>query len=194
MSANVSEKADRAFMLELKRTDSERHASLERDMQQVPDALRPLLPFVGQASSTLVRDILAIKENRTIPIVAKLLQLAVPTINDVEKRARKALAVIARSRRSILPKDTFELATISELNDREREQDAELILIGEQADQPRKRRVARHYKKCKQCGQRFLPKRANQDFHSTKCRKRWNRYGEISQVGRESANPLPEAA
>jgi hypothetical protein len=193
MPANVSQEADRAFMLELKRTDPERHASLERDMR-VPEVLRPLLTFVGQSSSTLVRDILTIKENRTIPIVAKLLQLAVPNISDVEKRARKALAVIARSRRDILPKDTVELATISELSDREREQDAELIVIGEQAAQPKKRRVARHYKNCKQCGARFLPKRANQDFHNTKCRKRWNRYGEISQVGRESASTLSEAA
>jgi hypothetical protein len=197
MKGNVSQEAGQAFMLELKRTVPERYANLERSSTseaRVPEALRPLLPYVGQPSPTLVRDILTIKENRTVPILATLLQLAATNVSDVEKRARKALAVIARSRREILPKDTVELASISGSSDREREQDAELILIGEQAAQPQKRRVARHYKNCKQCGSRFLPRRANHDFHSTKCRVRWNRYGVSPEMLRESANALPEAA
>jgi hypothetical protein len=37
------------------------------------------------------------------------------------------------------------------------------------------RRTRRHFKNCKQCGKRFLAKRANQEFCVKKCGLRWNR-------------------
>src|SRR5260370_35011802 len=41
--------------------------------------------------------------------------------------------------------------------------------------QKKARRAVRHYKPCKQCGTRFLARRAGMDFHAPKCRVRWNR-------------------
>ena len=40
-----------------------------------------------------------------------------------------------------------------------------------------RRSRTRHFKNCKQCGTRFLAKRADQEFCKVRCRVRWNRSG-----------------
>jgi hypothetical protein len=152
----------------------------------VPEALRPLLAFVGKPGPTLVRDILSVPENRTVAIVEKLLRIALPRRfrNEVEhilhfelleKRARKVLSRIAKNKKGALPVDGLQLAAWSELNELETALSAEDIQIGDQVRVQEKRRTPRKFKKCKQCGQRFLAKRANQEFHAEKCKLRWNR-------------------
>jgi hypothetical protein len=63
---------------------------------------------------------------------------------------------------------------------------------------PRKtRNVARHFKRCKQCGVRFLATRANQEFHSPKCSLRYRRANPDSGLSGmivESARTALEAA
>jgi len=65
----------------------------------------------------------------------------------------------------------------------------------EQVRTQKERRVARHFKNCKQCGKRFLAKRTNQEFHAKKCGLRWNRDKQAENpaaVMLESAQPVSQ--
>jgi hypothetical protein len=57
----------------------------------------------------------------------------------------------------------------------------------------KRKSVPRHFKVCKQCGSRFLAKRANQEFHARKCFLRWNRANKTAEKPRkllQTAQPL----
>lgn len=194
LPSNTRPDADAAFMSEVQATDPERYQRLQDESILVPEALRPLLAFVGKPSPTLIRDILTAPENRTVPIVEKLLSIAQPRFaGDLEKRARKVLSRIAKSKTGALPVDGAQLAAWSELNELETAMSAEDIQIGEQVRVQGKRHTPRKFKKCKQCGQRFLAKRANQEFHTEKCKLRWSRQNRRNR-GTESDGVIREIA
>jgi hypothetical protein len=51
------------------------------------------------------------------------------------------------------------------------------------------RKAVRHFKNCRQCGKRFLAKRANQEFDTKKCGLRWNRAHAGAGMMLETAQP-----
>jgi hypothetical protein len=56
------------------------------------------------------------------------------------------------------------------------------------------RKTLRHFKNCRQCGKRFLAKRASQEFDGKKCGLRWNRAHASSRMMLETAQAAPQAA
>jgi hypothetical protein len=55
-------------------------------------------------------------------------------------------------------------------------------------------KTVRHFKKCRQCGKKFLAKRANQEFDAKKCGLRWNRAHAGAGMMLETAQVPPQAA
>jgi hypothetical protein len=131
----------------------------------------------AKGTECLVYRVLQTPEYRTEDVLARFLDAAfTPPLPQgvTRKRARKLLAIIARRGDSGIPKNVWELVSWSELSADEAAGTIEAILMPE-AKQRRARRTTRHFRPCKQCGARFLAKRSDQEFHTPKCRVRWNR-------------------
>jgi hypothetical protein len=125
------------------------------------------LAFGTRAKSTdrLVYRILQTPEYRTLEIVTRFLEAALPTADrkTLPARAQNILDRMEKYGESGIPKNELDLVSWSDL---------EVTGIAVKGE---RRRKARHFRPCKQCGTRFLPKRVSQEFHTPNCRVRWNR-------------------
>ncbi len=123
--------------------------------------------FGTRAKSTerLVYRVLQTPEYRTLRIVTRFLEAALPTADSktFPVRAQNILDRIEKYGESGIPKNEFDLVSWSDL------------AVTGIAVKGEARRKTRHFRPCKQCGARFLAKRSDQEFHSPKCRVRWNR-------------------
>jgi hypothetical protein len=113
----------------------------------------------------LVYRILQTPEYRTLEIVARFLEAALPTADrkTLPSRAKNILERMEKYGESGIPKNELDLVSWSDL---------EVTGIAVKGE---RRHKTRHFRPCKQCGARFLAKRSDQEFHSPKCRVRWNR-------------------
>lgn len=164
-----------------------------REANQIEDEPGAERQFGTRANGTdsLVYRVLRAQEYRTESILVRFLEAAfavmlspeqvrlhgerkLHTPDIIRKRARKLLARIARYGESAVPKDSLELVSWSDLTADERAMPLEAILIRSTGAR-KARRTTRHFKHCKQCDSRFLAKRSDQEFHTPKCRLRWNR-------------------
>ena len=123
--------------------------------------------FGTRAKSTerLVYRILQSPEYRTLEIVTRFLEAALPCADrkTLPARAQNILDRIDKYGESGIPKNELDLVSWSDL---------EVTGIAVKGE---RRRKTRHFRPCKQCNTRFLPKRVNQEFHTPNCRVRWNR-------------------
>ncbi len=125
------------------------------------------LAFGTRAKGTerLVYRILQSPEYRTLEIVTRFLEAALPTADrkTLPARAKNILDRMGKYGDSGIPKNELDLVSWSDL---------EVTGIAVKGE---RRRRTRHFRPCKQCGVRFLPKRVSQEFHTPNCRVRWNR-------------------
>jgi hypothetical protein len=148
------------------------------------------IPLRQAPQLSIVERILRSPSYRTIPIVLRLMEAA--GIHRDQRHAHKALWYIQRFERvreRNQEDDTFpgphseaELFDISNLTRAEEwmtlEDFRQLYPIREQ---PKTRRLKRAFKKCKQCGARFLARRRDQDFDTRRCALRYWRKNAPSQ-------------
>jgi hypothetical protein len=145
------------------------------------DAITERLSDKEALQYSKVDPILATPAYRTQAIVARLIQAALapePTSELATLRARKLLMGIAKHGESAVPGNEMELISWSELSKAEAlgaldqiEASTTARVTGNRKSQKK----SRHFKNCKQCGTKFLPKRRTAEFHSPVCRLRWNR-------------------
>lgn len=119
----------------------------------------------AKGTERLVYRILQSPEYRTREIVTRLLEAALPTADrrTLPARAQNILDRIEKYGESGIPKNELDLVSWSDLAV------TGIKVKGES------RRKTRHFRPCKQCNTRFLPKRVSQEFHTVNCRVRWNR-------------------
>lgn len=155
--------------------------------------------------------------NRTEEIVAGLIAKAhvyphryengqiVPHVVTPEQRlnyrkmACKFLWIMKRSKSRWVPTQScIDLTTLGAALTPEEAQlsldEVRELWTAEQVRTQKARRVARHFKNCKQCGQRFLAKRANQEFHAKKCGLRWNRANGLTRPDSVMLEPAQAGA
>lgn len=120
----------------------------------------------AKGTDRLVYRILQSPEYRTVEIVTRFLEEALPTAKrkTLPARAKNILDRIEKYGESGIPKNELDLVSWSDL---------EVTGIAVKGE---RRRRTRHFKPCTQCGVRFLAKRSDQEFHNPKCRVRWNRF------------------
>ena len=119
----------------------------------------------AKGTERLVYRILQSPEYRTLEIVMRFLEAALPTADrkTLPARAQNILDRTEKYGESGVPKNELDLVSWSDL------QVTGIAVKGE------RRRKTRHFRPCKQCDVRFLPKRVSQEFHTPNCRVRWNR-------------------
>jgi hypothetical protein len=131
------------------------------------DTAEPSNGFGTRAKGTdrLVYRILQSPEYRTLEVVTLFLEASLPCANrkTLPARAHNIVDRIEKYGESGIPKNELDLVSWSDL------EVSGIAVKGE------RRRRARHFKPCKQCGVRFHPKRVSQEFHTPNCRVRWNR-------------------
>jgi hypothetical protein len=133
----------------------------------------------AKGTERLVYRILQSPEYRTLEIVTRFLEAALPTADrkTLPSRAQNILDRIEKYGESGIPKNELDLVSWSDLE------------VTGVAVKGERRRRTRHFRPCKQCGARFLAKRSDQEFHSPKCRVRWNRsHSTVTDNCREPSN------
>ncbi len=135
----------------------------QRERSAEPDS--NLFGTRAKGTERLVYRILQTPEYRTLEIVTRFLEAALPTADrrTLPARAQNILDRIEKYGESGIPKNELDLVSWSDL------------AVTGIAVKGEGRRKTRHFRPCKQCGIRFLPKRISQEFHTPNCRVRWNR-------------------
>jgi hypothetical protein len=129
------------------------------------ESVEPAFGTRAKGTERLVYRILQSPEYRTLEIVTRFLEAALPTADrkTLPARAKNILDRMEKYGESGIPKNELDLVSWSDL---------EVTGIAVKGE---RRRKTRHFRPCKQCGVRFLSKRVSQEFHTPNCRVRWNR-------------------
>ena len=139
------------------------------------------------------------KSNWTEDIVTRLMEAAhiapKQTAESCRKMAVKFIYLRRRSKSKWIPtRSCIDLTTLGAALNADEEKlpldDVRTMWNTDAARTKQKRTVPRHFKACKYCGARFLAKRVDQEFHTPKCKLRWNRaHSAVQQPNRTAERP-----
>jgi predicted Zn-ribbon and HTH transcriptional regulator len=139
------------------------------------------------------------KSNWTEDIVTRLMEAAhiapKQTAESCRKMAVKFIYLLRRSKSKWIPtRSCIDLTTLGAALNADEEKlpldDVRTMWNTDAARTKQKRTVPRHFKACKYCGARFLAKRVDQEFHTPKCKLRWNRaHSAVQQPNRTAERP-----